>query len=356
MTVRALISIGIVVAISACSRPRKDAVNDAIGDVSWTLPRPPTSEVERIATHLRYVADRLDDRRPADPEIRARRDRALVLLRAYAARGIFPHHDRALPHRMPRFVDPQGRLCAVGFLIAATEGVSVARELGAHYEYAYIDEIDDPRVDAWAERNGFSRTELAMIQPSYREAPTCTKWGNRNEYSGECPADLIAKHPLMLSFGLGGGLSRADGGPLSYFLWGADVRYAFTSWLAVGITDLSVRFGRDPIDGNYTAFVATPVLELSRWSLTQYQRTGRQWHLDLGVSFEHVTRAGKQPPSNPSAAEVALGVRFNAPDVAELDIILGAMVALTDGYVIDDRVSRGSVMPFVRFAFGWRPF
>jgi hypothetical protein len=36
--------------------------------------------------------------------------------------------------------------------------------------------------------------------------------------------------------------------------------------------------------------------------------------------------------------------------------MLGAMVALADDYVVDDRVSRGTVMPFARFAVGWRPF
>jgi len=345
-----------VLAIAACSRPRKDAVNDVIGDESWTLPRPPRDEVERISTHLRYVADRLSRVEPADPEVRKRRANALAVLRAYAARGIFPHRDAPSERRMPRFIDPQGRLCAVGFLVAATENLALAEELGARYEYAYIDEIDDPRLDAWAKRNGFTRTELAMIQPTYREAPTCNGWGARSDYGGECPADLLRKHPLLLSLGIGGGLSRADGRPLSYFLWGADARLSILPWLAVGVADITTRFGHDPIDGNYTAFVATPTLELSRWKTGQYQRIGRQWHLDLGVSLEHVTRAGKTPPSNPYAAEVALGVRFNAPDVAEVDVILGAMVALADGYVIDDRVSRGSVMPFIRFAFGWRPF
>jgi hypothetical protein len=349
-------AIGIVLATVACSRPRRDAVNEVIGDASWTLPRPPQDDVERITTHLRYVIDRLEQRAPEPPEPRARREHALALLRAYATRGVFPDLDGPTQRRMPRFIDPQGRLCAVGFLIAATDGLAVARDIGARYEYSYIDEIDDPRLDAWAARNGFSRTELAMIQPTYRDRPTCNEWGYRDDYSGECPADVIRSHPLLVSFGVGGGMSRADGQPLSYFLWGVDARFSLTPWLAIGVADMAVRLGRDAIDDNYAAFVATPLLELSRWRTPSYQRIGTQWHLDLGVSLEHVTRTDARPSTNPAAAEVALGYRWWAPDVLEFDIMLGAMVALTNDYVIDDRVSRGAVMPFLRFALGWRPF
>ncbi|HEU4613583.1 MAG TPA: hypothetical protein VFS15_15935, partial [Kofleriaceae bacterium] len=103
--------------------------------------------------------------------------------------------------------------------------------------------------------------------------------------------------------------------------------------------------------------------ELSRWQMKPYRREGHQWHLDLGLSLEHVfdhstTAALGALPSlsqNPFAAEVALGFRIFAPNVAEPDILLGAMVALKDGYVVDERVSAGSVMPFIRFVFGWRP-
>lgn len=352
MTVRALVLIGVAVAVLGCSRTRKDAVNDVIGDESWQLARPPASEVERIRTHLEYVADRLA-RTPG-------RDDMIALLRAYAARGEFPHLDHPTAHRMPRFMDPQGRLCAVGFLIAATEGDDVARELAARYEYAYIDEIDDPRLDAWADAHHLTRHELAMIQPEYGflERASCTAWGTRNESNQECPAEVLDRYGLLLSVGVGGGMSKADGRPLSYFLWGADIRYALTSFLAVGIGDLSARFGDD-----YTAVVATPLVELSRWQMKPYRREGHQWHLDLGLSLEHVfdhstTAALGALPSlsqNPFAAEVALGFRIFAPNVAEPDILLGAMVALKDGYVVDERVSAGSVLPFIRFVFGWRP-
>ncbi|HUJ57925.1 MAG TPA: hypothetical protein VLX92_05520 [Kofleriaceae bacterium] len=355
MTAKALTWIGVALAIAACrdrSEPvRGHTVNAVIGDASWTLDRPPRDETERIATHLRYVADRLDAAPPAlPPAIAARRRAAIATLRGYAERGVFPRLDAPGP-RTPRFVDRAGTLCAVGFLIASTDGEAVARELGARYEYAYLDDIADPRIDAWAAANGLTRRELAMIQPEYAPEPACDPWGHPNRPPDDCADDALRHRRWLYGFGLGGGASRAGGRDLSYFLWGGDVRYALASWLAIGLGDLGVRAGPDAV-GNHVALAATPLVELSRWSRGR-QRDALQFHLDLGVTAEQVVRG--DGPQHPLAAELALGVRVMAPDVAEPEILIGAAIAVRDGFVIDERVPAGSVMPFVRVAFGWRP-
>lgn len=358
MPAKLVTSIGVALALAACSgRPRPErgvTVNAVIGDISWTADRPPANEAERITTHLRYVADLLaSDAPPLAPEIAARRVSLIGVLRGYAERGVFPRLDAPGP-RAPRFVDRAGTLCAVGYLIASTEGEAVARELGARYEYAYLDDIVDPRLDAWARDHGFTRRELAMIQPEYPPAPSCTKWGyNSRVQPGSCAEDGLVHRRTMYSFGLGGGVSRADGRDLSYFMWGGDLRVALAPWLAVGVGDVGVRAGPDVSGGNHVALAATPLIELSRWSSNERQRDAFQWHLDLGVTAEHVVRGAG--PANPYAAEVGIGLRILAPDVAEPDFVIGAMVALADGFVIDERVAAGSVMPFVRLAIGWRP-
>lgn len=152
---------------------------------------------------------------------------------------------------------------------------------------------------------------------------------------------------------VGGGLARADGRDLSYFLWAIDLRFALTSWLAIGVADLGLRAGPEPSGGNHVAFAVTPLLELSHWSGIGYPHRGNVMHLDLGLTTEHVF--GGKPNPHPYAVEAAIGYRIFASDVAEPDIMAGLTVALKDGFVVDDRVSAGSVMPFIRFSFGWRP-
>ncbi len=353
MLAKTLTWIGFVLAIVGCA-DGPDPVNSVIGDDSWTSQEPPESEQVRIATHVMFVADKLAAATPdlaAGPA--AERARLIDVLRGYAARGVFPQLDGPRAHRVPRFVDPQGRLCAVGFLIATTEGAAVARDLGAHYEYARIADIDDPRLDAWAGAHGFTRHELAMIQPEYGFEPRCNGWGNKVDGGDHCPDENLRADRVAFGFGFGGGLSKADGRDLSYFLWGADLRVALTSWLAIGVGDLGVRAGPEPGGGNHLALVATPHVELSRWVNAGYARRGDAIHLDLGITAEHVL--GDHPDKHPYAAEAALGYRLFAQDIAEPDIIVGVQVALADGFVIDDRVSAGSVMPFIRLALGFRP-
>src|SRR5439155_21160753 len=118
------------------------------------------------------------------------------------------------------------------------------------------------------------------------------------------------------------GLSRADGRDLTYFLWSGDVRLALLPWLALGLGDLGLRFGPEAAGGNHVALTATPLVELSRWTGVRYSGTGHQWHLDLGLAAQHVV--ADQGPRHPFAAEVALGFRFFAADVAEPDLVVGA--------------------------------
>jgi len=158
----------VVFALSATSA-RAEPVNAVLGDASWEALRsgPPRGEVERIQVHLEYVETRL---RAVDGggEVGARRRAALDHLAGYRRAGVFPRRtEDAFPGRRPRFIDDRGTHCAVGELMRATGYGALAARVDATQEYAYVKDLEDPEVRAWARRFGFTLEELAMIQPSY---------------------------------------------------------------------------------------------------------------------------------------------------------------------------------------------
>ena len=158
---------------SASPRP----VNAVLGNQSFravhgTAPRPDTPERLRLQTHLAYVEALLRSReRPSLSDAqRARRAALLDRLHAYWTRGRFPRNTE-VPGRSPVFIDDNGRLCAVGALVAASAGRDMAERIDARYHLADVREMEMPAIDRWAERNGFTRRELAMIQPMYCMRP-----------------------------------------------------------------------------------------------------------------------------------------------------------------------------------------
>lgn len=159
-----------VITAAAASGP----VNAVLGDRSFVAAfgRAPTAgddEQLRIRTHLAYVERRL---RAADvsglaPEARAERARLLDVLAVYRERGAFPRAFPATGTRRPCFIDAEGRICAVGRLIEASEGRAAAEAIAEAHRYAYVAEMPVALLAGWAARSGFTLRELAMIQPAY---------------------------------------------------------------------------------------------------------------------------------------------------------------------------------------------
>src|SRR5689334_2209251 len=144
-----------------------DPINTVIGDASWTAPRPPASEVERIQVHLRYVDHVLRARHVVH---QAERDAALTSLERYIARGEFPRRtDDAYEGRRPRFIDDRGVHCAVGELIWTSGDPALALAIDRDYEYAYVRDMHSAALVDWADAHGFTIDELATIQPGYTE-------------------------------------------------------------------------------------------------------------------------------------------------------------------------------------------
>lgn len=130
-------------------------VNPIVGDRSFVerfgrLPTPDDPEAHRIATHLAYAERLLRSRdvstMPAD--LHAERLRNLDRLHRYRLRGVFPHNYDHPGERRPCFIDRDGTICAVGYLVEQSAGRPVAEAINRRYQYAAIAEMDSPPLDA----------------------------------------------------------------------------------------------------------------------------------------------------------------------------------------------------------------
>lgn len=156
-------------------------VNEVAGDASWVAgharaPGPQDNYDERIKTHLEWVIDRLESSPPAglDGAQRDARAESLGHLRSYASAGRFPQHETFLGQRAstrPRFIDHAQVHCAVGELLRASGYGTLAASINRRHEYAYVPDIDEPELFAWADARGFTPDELALIQPNYWTPP-----------------------------------------------------------------------------------------------------------------------------------------------------------------------------------------
>lgn len=145
---------------------------------------PIVSDDPALYAHLaRVEADlRAADVAHLSPNQRARRAELIEVLHDYRQAGVFPHNHDGVgrtrpvhvtgafpddPHRTPVFVDEHGTHCAVGYLLAVDGQDALVERIVAGGNLRFVHEIDDPALLAWAHASGFSRDELARIQPSY---------------------------------------------------------------------------------------------------------------------------------------------------------------------------------------------
>ena len=153
-------------------------VNRVAGDAGYIArfgktPDAAVGEDVRIAAHLAYVERVLRNRSTdhLDREQQRLRAAALDHLRAYRSIGVFPRNTEHSGTRMPVFIDADGRICAVGYLVEQTAGRRAAEQINQEHQYAYVDEMQLPWLHEWAQTYGFGLRELAMIQPAYDWQP-----------------------------------------------------------------------------------------------------------------------------------------------------------------------------------------
>lgn len=153
-------------------------INQVLGDESYVAvmgqsPGANEDEQWRITLHLFYTEQLLRAKNIEGLSITqiANREGVLNLLREYWQAGIFPANYDYLNERRPCFIDRNGNICAVGYLVEKTAGREVAEFINKQHQYEYIMQMNEPVVAAWAYENGLSLEECAMIQPAYGPFP-----------------------------------------------------------------------------------------------------------------------------------------------------------------------------------------
>lgn len=156
----------------------QQAINSVIGDTSWLATYgefPPTQLADhaRITTHLNYVVQRLKvNSNLVDSVVQAKRNRLIELLENYVQRGQFPQNTAYTNERKPCFIDEEGTICAVGYLVEQTAGRVEAERINSIFQYDRISAMQqDTGLIAWQRASGLSLQELAMIQPEYWPSP-----------------------------------------------------------------------------------------------------------------------------------------------------------------------------------------
>jgi len=162
-------------------RSLRSGANHHLGDDSFVeaFGREPSardSERVRMTTHLRKAHDWLASRPATRPELAERRAKILALLEAYIAKGTTPK-NADLPWRTPVFIDSEGTICAVGYLIEQTVGRELPEKIARLHRYDFIEDIAAavPEVAAWVAESGLTLEEIASIQPAY-DGPRTEQW------------------------------------------------------------------------------------------------------------------------------------------------------------------------------------
>lgn len=162
-------------------RHHAEGANHHIGDDSFIVkfgraPRPGDPESVRMKTHLQHVHDWLAKRPATKPELAARRTAILEAFQTYIDKGTTPRNVD-LPWRTPVFIDEEGTICAVGYLIQSTEGRELPEKIASAHRFDFIEDIAQamPEVRHWVDDSGFTLEEIQTIQPAYAE-PAVREW------------------------------------------------------------------------------------------------------------------------------------------------------------------------------------
>ncbi|WMJ74861.1 hypothetical protein RCC89_17085 [Cytophagaceae bacterium ABcell3] len=195
-----------IVSIECTHKKASDeAVNSVLGNISFNQKfnrNPDKSDDEdlRLSTHLEYVEALLRNKSSEKlPEnLKENRKKMLDLLHEYHTSGVFPRNYDFSDKRMPCFIDKDGRICAVGYLIEKTAGREVAEYINSKFKYDKIYDMDDPLIDEWIASSGLTKEECAMIQPNYSGQPNI----NRNYISTEYGISSAVLGGVNLSMGM----------------------------------------------------------------------------------------------------------------------------------------------------------
>ena len=180
---RLLLSFGILLLVfiwiyHTAASDYNPAINSVIGDISYVkkfghLPAPGTDENLRIRTHLAYAEMilRSNETTHLDKPILQKRNILLDHLHKYWTKGIFPKNYDGENDKSPCFIDKEGNICAVGYLVEKTESREMAEFINADFKSSGNAEMKSSALHDWLKRNGLTKEDAAIIQPSYNWHP-----------------------------------------------------------------------------------------------------------------------------------------------------------------------------------------
>jgi len=210
---RSILALVVVVAMSSIGAADgiRPGANHHLGDDSFVAAfgRPPTDadpEPVRMHVHLAYVRALLAARPATSASLEGRRAELLGYLDDYIAAGTTPHNTY-VARRSPVFIDADGRICAVGYLIERSVGRALPERIAAEHRLSYLEDIAAamPEVRAWVASSGFSLEELASIQPGY----TGPDVQHRNGWDKEARPDG-AYHEVTAGYSIDGTFKRGQ--------------------------------------------------------------------------------------------------------------------------------------------------
>jgi hypothetical protein len=179
-----LFALTLVTIFFACNRVpvnKQHMVNPILGNISFETkygynPTETTSNQLRIKTHLEYVEHllRQKDVSNLSTDLQLKREHLLDLLHDYWTAEIFPKNYDYQEERKPCFIDKNGTICAVGYLVEQTTNRQVAEGINNKHQYENLLDMKDDVLDAWIENSGLTKQECAMIQPNYGPMPVYT--------------------------------------------------------------------------------------------------------------------------------------------------------------------------------------
>lgn len=153
---------------------RTKVINELIGDESYAsafgrLPDNTAPEDLRIKTHLAYVEQllRAKPTHHLTATEQANRNKILDHLHEYMLAGDFPKNYDIAGERRPCFLDKDGNICAVGYLVEQTESLALACKINSEYKYDWVSDMDMPELNDWVAQSGLTKEECMLIQPSY---------------------------------------------------------------------------------------------------------------------------------------------------------------------------------------------
>ncbi len=171
------------------------------------------NENQRISYHLQQVIQylSLQECKQLSPIQKQKRNSAIDQLKGYRKRALFPINDQ-LVERKPIFKDAYASSCAVAYLMEQTGEQALVNKIQRENNYTYLKDLamSYGAINDWAQNNGFSLDELALIQPGYPPVHrTFSAWGGGGPVEGSVNVMVSNSNESLLY--VAGNFTEIDG-------------------------------------------------------------------------------------------------------------------------------------------------